>query len=64
MSDYGHPLRFFTFITLQSAEPPAAVRLTRVSERAGSDLVTFQNHFYQPAFLDIRLKPQHRQELS
>ncbi|MBB4664760.1 LLM class flavin-dependent oxidoreductase [Conexibacter arvalis] len=52
MADYGHELAFGTFITPQSARPQEAVALARLTERAGLDLATFQDHPYQPAFLD------------
>jgi len=52
MADYGHDLVFGTFITPQNAEPHTPVALAQLSERAGLDLVTFQDHPYQPAFLD------------
>jgi alkanesulfonate monooxygenase SsuD/methylene tetrahydromethanopterin reductase-like flavin-dependent oxidoreductase (luciferase family)/FAD/FMN-containing dehydrogenase len=52
MADYGHDLVFGTFLTPQNAEPRAPVALAMLSERAGLDLVTFQDHPYQPAFLD------------
>ncbi|MGI5270193.1 LLM class flavin-dependent oxidoreductase [Nonomuraea sp. CA-218870] len=52
MPDYGHDLRFGSFITPQAARPELAVELARLSEEAGLDLVTFQDHPYQPAFLD------------
>jgi alkanesulfonate monooxygenase SsuD/methylene tetrahydromethanopterin reductase-like flavin-dependent oxidoreductase (luciferase family) len=52
MADYGHDLIFGTFLTPRNAEPQAPVALARLSERAGLDLVTFQDHPYQPAFLD------------
>ncbi|MDM7831169.1 LLM class flavin-dependent oxidoreductase [Cellulomonas edaphi] len=52
MPDYGHALTFGTFVTPQAADPQAVVGLARASERHGLDLVTFQDHPYQPAFLD------------
>jgi len=52
MTDYGHELKFGTFITPQSQRPKQPVVLAQFSERAGLDLVTFQDHPYQPAFLD------------
>jgi hypothetical protein len=52
MTDYGHDLVFGTFLTPQIADPHAPVELARLSEQAGLDLVTFQDHPYQPAFLD------------
>ena len=52
MADYGHELRFGTFLTPQAAEPEAVVALAQLTERAGLDLATFQDHPYQSAFLD------------
>ncbi|WP_370618782.1 LLM class flavin-dependent oxidoreductase [Mumia qirimensis] len=52
MPDYGHDLRFGTFITPQNAAPDQVVALAQLSEQVGYDLVTFQDHPYQPAFLD------------
>jgi alkanesulfonate monooxygenase SsuD/methylene tetrahydromethanopterin reductase-like flavin-dependent oxidoreductase (luciferase family) len=52
MADYGHDLVFGTFLTPQNGDPQAPVVLAQLSERAGLDLVTFQDHPYQPAFLD------------
>lgn len=50
--DYGHPLEFGAFITPSAASPQAPVLLSQVAEGSGLDLVTFQDHPYQPAFLD------------
>ena len=50
--DYGHRLEFGAFITPAAADPEAPVRSRRSAEAAGLDLVTFQDHPYQPAFLD------------
>jgi alkanesulfonate monooxygenase SsuD/methylene tetrahydromethanopterin reductase-like flavin-dependent oxidoreductase (luciferase family) len=50
--DYGHELAFGTFITPQNQRPEGVVALAQLSERAGFDLATFQDHPYQPAFLD------------
>lgn len=50
--DYGHALEFGVFLTPAAAEPAAVVALARKAEAAGLDLVTFQDHPYQPAFLD------------
>ena len=50
--DYGHDLTFGTFTTPQSRDPQVPVALARVAEDVGLDLVTFQDHPYQPAFLD------------
>ena len=50
--DYGHALEFGAFITPTNAQPEAPVLLAQLSEQLGFDLVTFQDHPYQPAFLD------------
>lgn len=50
--DYGHPLQFGTFITPANDSPQVPVELARLSEELGFDLVTFQDHPYQPGFLD------------
>lgn len=52
MPDYGHPLRFGVFLTPAAADPDTTVSLAVHAEQAGLDLVTFQDHPYQPAFLD------------
>lgn len=52
MTDYGHDLLFGTFITPLAQSALHAVELALVSERAGLDLVTFQDHPYQPRFHD------------
>jgi len=52
MPDYGHPLEFGTFVTPSNAVPQHPVRLAQLSEELGFDLVTFQDHPYQPAFHD------------
>lgn len=49
---YGHSLQFGTFITPLNAAPENVVALARRSEALGYDLVTFQDHPYQPAYLD------------
>ncbi|MGH7912222.1 MAG: LLM class flavin-dependent oxidoreductase, partial [Candidatus Dormibacteraceae bacterium] len=46
MPDYGHPLRFGTFVTPSAANPGAAVELAQLSEELGYDLVSFQDHPY------------------
>jgi FAD/FMN-containing dehydrogenase len=50
--DYGHDLEFGTFITPQNQRPQDVVALAQLTERVGLDLATFQDHPYQPAFLD------------
>ena len=52
MTDYGHDLLFGSFITPANAAPERVVGLARLSEEAGLDLATFQDHPYQPSFLD------------
>jgi alkanesulfonate monooxygenase SsuD/methylene tetrahydromethanopterin reductase-like flavin-dependent oxidoreductase (luciferase family) len=52
VTDYGHELRFGSFLTPASAEPAAVVGLAQLSEQLGLDLVSFQDHPYQPGFLD------------
>jgi alkanesulfonate monooxygenase SsuD/methylene tetrahydromethanopterin reductase-like flavin-dependent oxidoreductase (luciferase family) len=52
MPDYGLPLQFGTFITPVNRPHSAPVALAQLSERLGYDLVTFQDHPYQPTFAD------------
>ncbi|MEV4541978.1 LLM class flavin-dependent oxidoreductase [Micromonospora echinaurantiaca] len=52
MTDYGHELTFGTFITPQNENPQVPVQLAQLTEAAGLDLATFQDHPYQPGFLD------------
>jgi alkanesulfonate monooxygenase SsuD/methylene tetrahydromethanopterin reductase-like flavin-dependent oxidoreductase (luciferase family) len=52
MPDYGHPLRFGSFVTPTSAPASRPGDLAVLSEELGLDLVTFQDHPYQPSFLD------------
>ena len=50
--DYGHRLEFGAFITPTAQDPMAPVALAQRAEASGLDLATFQDHPYQPAFLD------------
>lgn len=52
MPDYGHPLRFATFIAPINSPAHRPVELAQLSERLGFDFVTFQDHPYQSSFLD------------
>jgi hypothetical protein len=52
MTDYGHDLLFGTFITPVARPVMHAVDLAVVADRAGLDLVTFQDHPYQPSVHD------------
>jgi alkanesulfonate monooxygenase SsuD/methylene tetrahydromethanopterin reductase-like flavin-dependent oxidoreductase (luciferase family) len=50
--DYGHELEFGAFVTPVNDPPQAAVARAQLSEQLGYDLVSFQDHPYQPGFLD------------
>lgn len=52
MGDYGHDIQFGTFITPTSRDPYGVVDLAVLSDRLGFDLITFQDHPYQPALMD------------
>ncbi|WP_395692494.1 LLM class flavin-dependent oxidoreductase [Nocardioides sp.] len=52
MTDYGHDLQFGTFITPDAAQAERAVELALLTEAAGLELATFQDHPYQARFLD------------
>jgi alkanesulfonate monooxygenase SsuD/methylene tetrahydromethanopterin reductase-like flavin-dependent oxidoreductase (luciferase family) len=52
MTDYGHDLQFGVFITPAAEPAQHAVDLAVTADRAGLDLVTFQDHPYQPRFHD------------
>jgi len=50
--DYRQSLEFGSFLTPSAGDPARVVDLALVSERAGLDLVTIQDHPYQSRFLD------------
>ncbi len=52
MTDYGHDVLFGSFITPSARAPERVVALAQLTERAGLDLVTVQDHPYLPDFLD------------
>ncbi|MDG4773544.1 LLM class flavin-dependent oxidoreductase [Solwaraspora sp. WMMD792] len=52
MADYGHDLLFGTFITPVAEQADRALALAQLTEEAGLDLVTVQDHPYQARFLD------------
>ena len=52
MTDYGHDLLFGTFVTPTNQPVQHAVEQAGVAERAGLDLVTFQDHPYVARFHD------------
>ena len=52
MTDYLNELRFGVFITPLAEQADTVVELAQLAEVSGLDLVTFQDHPYQPRFLD------------
>ena len=52
MPDYRQDLQFGVFITPVAAQADAVVELARLADVVGLDLVSFQDHPYQPSFLD------------
>jgi len=52
MPDYGHELQFGAFIPPVAAQAGEVIELSRLADVVGLDLVTFQDHPYQPSFLD------------
>jgi alkanesulfonate monooxygenase SsuD/methylene tetrahydromethanopterin reductase-like flavin-dependent oxidoreductase (luciferase family) len=52
MPDYGHDLQFGTFLTPDAAAPDRVVELALLTEAAGLELATIQDHPYQKRFLD------------
>ncbi len=47
MTDDGHDLRFGVNVLPEAGRPDTVVGLARLADRAGADLVTFQDHPYQ-----------------
>lgn len=52
MTDYGHDLLFGAFIPPTAGDAERVVRLSVLCEQLGLDVVSFQDHPYQPSFLD------------
>ncbi len=52
MTDYLHELQFGVFVPPLAEQADAVVELAELAEVSGLDLVTFQDHPYQPRFLD------------
>lgn len=52
MPDYRHDLQFGIFVTPESAHAQAVLKLSKLADVLGLDLVTFQDHPYQARFLD------------
>ena len=50
--DYRHDLQFGAFIAPVARQADAVVELSRLADVAGLDIVSFQDHPYQSAFLD------------
>ncbi|MFG1917022.1 LLM class flavin-dependent oxidoreductase [Micromonospora sp. NPDC048898] len=52
MPDYGHEILFGTFLTPKAQNPDQVVALAELTEAAGLDLTSFQDHPYNAEFLD------------
>ncbi|WP_238016387.1 LLM class flavin-dependent oxidoreductase [Dactylosporangium sp. AC04546] len=52
MTDYGHELRFGTFLPAEASTADESVRLAVLTETLGLDLTSVQDHPYQGRFLD------------
>ena len=52
MPDYGHDLLFGVFVPPSAQEADATLALARRADEAGLDLVSVQDHPYNPQFLD------------
>ncbi|WFE53458.1 LLM class flavin-dependent oxidoreductase [Micromonospora sp. WMMD1155] len=52
MPDYGHEIQFGTFLTPAAQDPDHVVALAELTEAAGLDLATFQDHPYNADYLD------------
>ncbi|MFK4244695.1 LLM class flavin-dependent oxidoreductase [Micromonospora chokoriensis] len=52
MPDYGHEILFGTFLTPSAQDPDRVVALAELTEAAGLDLTTFQDHPYNADYLD------------
>ena len=52
MTDYGHDLLFGTALPPSARDHEAVVRTAEAAEELGLDVVGFQDHPYQPDFLD------------
>jgi alkanesulfonate monooxygenase SsuD/methylene tetrahydromethanopterin reductase-like flavin-dependent oxidoreductase (luciferase family) len=50
--DYGHELVFGTFLTPAVDTPDRVIALAQLTEQVGLDLVSFQDHPYQPRLMD------------
>ncbi len=52
MPDYGHDLLFGSFLPPVADQAAAVLELAERSDRLGLDVISVQDHPYQPAFLD------------
>lgn len=52
MTDYGHELRFGTFLPVEAASAGETLRLAVLTEELGLELASVQDHPYQARFLD------------
>src|SRR5262245_37640755 len=52
MTDYGHDLEFGVFLSPAVTRAGRTLELARLADESGLDLVSLQDHPYQPAFLD------------
>jgi hemerythrin-like domain-containing protein len=52
MTDYGHDLRFGTFLPAEAATAGETLRLAMLTEDLGLELASVQDHPYQARFLD------------
>jgi alkanesulfonate monooxygenase SsuD/methylene tetrahydromethanopterin reductase-like flavin-dependent oxidoreductase (luciferase family) len=52
MTDYGHEPLFGTFLTPISAQADRVIALAQLTDAVGLDLVSVNDHPYQPAYLD------------
>lgn len=52
MTDHGHDLSFGAFVTPDAGRHEEVLTLALAAEEAGLDVLTFQDHPYQPDFLD------------
>jgi alkanesulfonate monooxygenase SsuD/methylene tetrahydromethanopterin reductase-like flavin-dependent oxidoreductase (luciferase family) len=52
MADYGHDLEFGYFLVPDHGDPIGTLRLARLIEELGSDLIGIQDHPYQPGHYD------------
>lgn len=50
--DYGRPIQFGFFLTPDAADYPGLVRLARLADDLGLDLIGIQDHPYQSRFFD------------